>query len=175
MVNDLLDISRLEEGQQPLFPEPVAAQALLEEAAARFAPLFTSAQIAVEIAAEPGLPLLHVDRHLVERVLNNLLHNAIKFTPDGGRIRLWAHLDPHVAPAAMLVGVSDTGPGIPLAEQPRLFQKFQRLDSTQGRWVGSGLGLSFCKLAVEEHGGRIWVESEVGQGSTFVMALPVHP
>jgi NtrC-family two-component system sensor histidine kinase KinB len=180
MINDLLDISRLEEGQQPLIPEPVAARALLEEAASGLAPLLTSAQIGVEIAAEPGLPLLHVDRHLIERVLNNLLHNAIKFTPDGGRIRLWARPigsanRPDRAPAAMmLVGVSDTGPGIPPAEQSRLFQKFQRLDTTRGRWIGSGLGLSFCKLAVEEHGGRIWVESEVGQGSTFVMELPVH-
>ncbi|MBN1139932.1 MAG: GAF domain-containing protein [Anaerolineae bacterium] len=180
LVNNLLDISRLEEGQQPLVPEPAAARALLEEAAARFAPLLASAQIAVEIAAEPGLPLLYIDRHLIDRVLNNLLHNAIKFTPDGGRIRLWARpIDsadrPDPAPAAMLVGVSDTGPGIPLAEQPRLFQKFHRLDSTQGRWTGSGLGLSFCKLAVEEHGGRIWVESEAGQGSSFVMTLPVRP
>lgn len=179
LVNDLLDISRLEEGQRRLAPEPAAARALLEEAAARLALLLASAQIAIEIAADPGLPLLYVDRHLIDRVLDNLLHNAIKFTPDGGRISLWARPigsanRPDLAPAAILVGVSDTGPGIPLAEQPRLFQKFHRLDSTQGRWTGSGLGLSFCKLVVEEHGGRIWVESEAGQGSTFVMTLPVH-
>jgi len=180
LVNDLLDISRLEEGQQRLAPEPAAARALLEEAAARLAPLLASAQIAVEIAADPGLPLLYVDRGLIERVLNNLLHNAIKFTPDGGRISLWARPigsanRPDLAPAAMLVGVSDTGPGIPAAEQSRLFEKFRRLDSTHGRWTGSGLGLSFCKLSVEQHGGRICVESQEGQGSTFMLTLPIHP
>ena len=73
----------------------------------------------------------------------------------------------------MLLGVSDTGPGVPLEAQARLFKKFQQVISTEGRRPGSGLGLPFCKLAVEAHGGKIWVESEAGKGSTFVVRLPV--
>jgi NtrC-family two-component system sensor histidine kinase KinB len=173
MVSDLLDISRLEDGQQPLYPEAVEAEILLEEVASGFSPLLTTAQLTVEIGVEPGLPRLHVDPRLMARVLGNLFHNAIKFTPDGGHIRLWARLDSELVPACVLVGVSDNGPGIPAEEQHRLFQKFQRIRATEGRWSGTGLGLSFCKLAVEAHGGRIWAESEVGKGSTFVVALPV--
>jgi signal transduction histidine kinase len=173
MVSDLLDISRLEDGQQPLHPEPVNARWLLKENLARFEPLLIPAGLRAEIAVEPDLPLLNVDGHLIERVLGNLLHNAVKFTPDGGRICLWARLDPKQAPGGMLLGITDSGPGIAADEIPRLFQKFHRIDSTQGRWTGTGLGLSFCKQAVEGHGGRIWVESQKGQGSTFMMALPV--
>jgi NtrC-family two-component system sensor histidine kinase KinB len=172
MVGDLLDISRLEDGQQPVHPEPLDVRAFLEENVARFGPLFTSARLAVDVAVEPDLPPLHADQHLIERVLGNLLNNAIKFTPDGGTIRVWARLDPGPPAGGILVGVTDSGPGIPAEEQSRLFQKFHRVDNVHGRWTGTGLGLSFCKLAVEAHGGRIWVESQVGHGSTFVMALP---
>jgi signal transduction histidine kinase len=172
MVNELLDISKFESGQLHLHPEAVDMRSLLEGTATHLASLATSAQITLEIAVEPELPPLHVDSQLIGRVLNNLLDNAIKFTPDGGHIRLWARLDPELAPDAMLVGVSDTGPGIPPEEQHRLFEKFQ-VTSTTGRRVGTGLGLPFCKLIVEAHEGRIWAESKVGEGSTFVMTLPV--
>ncbi|HSJ58682.1 MAG TPA: ATP-binding protein, partial [Anaerolineae bacterium] len=172
MVGDLLDISRLEDGQQPVRPEALDVRVLLEETVAGFGPLFASAQLDVETAVEPDLPTLHADRHLVERVLGNLLNNAIKFTPDGGAIHVWARPDLDQGAGGILIGVTDSGPGIPAEEQARLFQKFHRVDTVQGRWTGTGLGLSFCKLAVEAHGGRIWVESEVGQGSTFVVALP---
>lgn len=173
MVNELLDISRLESGQLILHPEAVSVESLLNETVARLTPLATSAQIALELDVAPALPQLWVDAQIIGRVTNNLLDNAIKFTPDGGRIRLWARLDPEKAPGELLVGVTDTGPGVPPEEQPRLFEKFQQVSSVQGRSTGTGLGLPFCKLAVEAHHGRIWVESEVGQGSTFVMALPV--
>ena len=106
-------------------------------------------------------------------MLNNLLNNAIKFTPDGGRVRLWARLDPDHTPTAILIGVSDTGPGIPPEEQHVLFEKFQHVSSVTGRRAGTGLGLPFCKLAIEAHGGQIWVESEVGKGSTFLIRLPI--
>jgi signal transduction histidine kinase len=106
----------------------------------------------------------------MERVLHNLVDNAIKFTPDYGAVQLWAKADPERGDA-LLLGVADTGPGIPPEEQPRLFEKFQRTSIT-GRRVGTGLGLPFCKLAVEAHGGQIWIESEEGQGSTFIMRLP---
>lgn len=173
MVNELLDISKLESGELILHPEAIDARSLIEDVVARFAPLATSAQITLEISVAPNLPPLHVDAQLIGRVLYNLLDNAIKFTPDGGHIRLWARPDPESAPDRLHVGVSDTGPGIPPEEQPRLFEKFQQVSSVEGRRAGTGLGLPFCKLTVEAHGGRIWVESEVGKGSTFIMTLPI--
>lgn len=173
MVNSLLGVSRLESGQMPLHPEPVGAQPLLQEVASRLAPLANEAQITVEIACEENLAPLYVDRALIDRVLSNLLDNAIKFTPDRGRIKLWAKPDPEASKPTALVGVTDTGPGIPPADRERVFDKFQQVASIEGRRRGTGLGLALCKLAVEAHGGRIWVESQPGEGSTFLMRLPL--
>jgi signal transduction histidine kinase len=183
MVSELLDINKLESGQLLTRPEAVDVGPLLRDTAHRLAPLAGEARITVEVVAAPDLPPLYVDPGLVGRVLNNLLDNAIKFTPDDGRVQLWASLEvtdyPSTEPT-MLLGVSDTGPGIPPEAQARLFQKFQQMISTAGRRRGTGLGLPFCKLAVEAHGGEIWVESpsercgsggEYG-GTTFIMRLP---
>ncbi len=172
MVNQLLDISRLESDQLPIRSKPVAVDTLFRDAEARFVPLATEAEIKLVIQISPVLPLLYVDPGLISRVIDNLLDNAIKFTPDGGEIQLWARSDRKAGPDAMLLGVSDTGPGIPLEAQSQLFTKFQQITPIEGRRGGTGLGLAFCRLVVEAHGGRIWVESEVGKGSTFVMALP---
>ena len=97
---------------------------------------------------------MYIDPEIMDRVLHNLVDNALKFTPDGGKVQLWARLDSEHDPATMLVGVSDTGPGIPQEAQARLFRKFQQVVSNMGRRVGTGLGLPFCKLAVEAHGGE---------------------
>jgi signal transduction histidine kinase len=171
MVNELLDISKLESGQLVLHPENVRAESLLKDIAARLNALAEINNITLEISVAPDLPQLDVDIEFIGRVLHNLLDNAIKFTPDDGLVRLWARVDPERDPAAMLVGVTDTGPGIPPEEQHRVFEKFQQTSVT-GRRVGTGLGLPFCKLAVEAHGGEILVESEVGKGSSFIMRLP---
>lgn len=173
LVNHLLDIGKLESGQLPIHPEPVEVRSLMEETAERLAPLAEEAQIEVEVAVEEGLPTLEVDPDLIGRVLSNLLDNALKFTPDEGYVRMWARFDPSIDPQCLLLGVTDNGPGIPPEARSRLFRKFQQSISTQGRRMGTGLGLPFCKLAVEAHGGRIWVESEVGKGSTFMMILPL--
>jgi len=170
MVNELLDISKLESNQLPIVQEVVDAQTLLEETAARLASLAASAQITIEISVESGLPMLYIDPGLIGRTLNNLLDNAIKFTPDGGHIRLWAQSG---AEGDARVGVTDSGPGIPPEAQGRLFEMFQQVEGIEGRRRGTGLGLPLCKLAVEAHGGQIWVESQVGHGSTFVMTLPI--
>lgn len=172
MVNDLLDVSKLESGKMVIHPQKVTAAWLLEEARNCLAPLIAQTNLDVQSDIAPDLPPLYVDPDLIGRVVVNLLDNAIKFTPDGGEIRLWARRGPDSEPATLLLGVRDTGPGIPLHEQSRLFKKFQAA-SIRGRRVGTGLGLPFCKLAVEAHGGRIWVESEEGIGSTFSMLLPV--
>ena len=172
MVNELLDISKLESGQLILHPENVRAESLLKDVSARLATLAESSNITLEISVAPDIPQLYVDVEFIGRVLHNLLDNAIKFTPDNGLVRLWARLDSGHDPIAMLVGATDTGPGIPPEEQHRVFEKFQQTSVT-GRRVGTGLGLPFCKLAVEAHGGEIWVESEMGKGSSFIMRLPV--
>jgi signal transduction histidine kinase len=170
LVNELLDISKLESGELPIQPEAVAPDFILREIATRLTPLIEEAHITLDLRTVQGLPPLNVDVKLMERVLHNLVDNAIKFTPDYGSIQLWAKADPD-DDGSLLLGVTDTGPGIPPDEVPRLFEKFQQTSAT-GRRVGTGLGLPFCKLAVEAHGGAIWIESEVGQGSTFVMRLP---
>jgi signal transduction histidine kinase len=171
MINALLDISRLESGQLVIYPAAVNVEDMLRDAVNRLAPLAAEAHIVLEITVVPDLPFLYVDAELIRRVLSNLLDNAIKFTPDNGHIRVWASLDAQSDPPAVLIGVSDNGPGIPAEEQHRLFEKFQQT-SVVGRRTGTGLGLPFCKLAVEAHGGQIWAESEVGKGSTFAMRLP---
>jgi NtrC-family two-component system sensor histidine kinase KinB len=172
IVNQLLDISRLESGQLPVQPETIEVAALFKDVASRFTPQATDAHITLESEAPPEMPPLQADPSLINRVLDNLLDNAIKFTPDGGEVKLWARCDAELAPDEMLLGVSDTGPGIPPEAQARLFSKFQQISSIQGRRSGTGLGLAFCKLAVEAHGGHIWVDSVVGEGSAFIMALP---
>ena len=172
MIGDLFEISKLESGQMPVHLQAVTTGLLLQEITDRLAPLATEAQITTNITVEPDLPALYVDFELIGRVLTNLVDNAIKFTPDGGHIQLRAWLDPTSDPPTTLISVSDTGPGIMSEEQDRLFEKFQVL-TREGRRRGTGLGLPFCKLAVGAHGGQIWVESDLGQGSTFVVRLPV--
>jgi signal transduction histidine kinase len=127
----------------------------------------------LEMDLEPDLPLVTVDLHLMRRTLSNLVDNAIKFTPDGGRVRVWARRDEERASGAVLVGVTDSGPGISPERQEQLFDMYQGGGSTMGRRPGSGIGLAFCKLAVEAHGGRIWLESELGQGSTFLVTMAI--
>jgi PAS domain S-box-containing protein len=172
MVNDMLDINRLESGQSIVHPAPLNLEHLLLEAAGRVAPLASEAEIKIDVSTADGLPLALADAAFIGRVLSNLLDNAIKFTPDGGLVRLWARPDPNHTPPTILLGVTDSGPGIPPEEQGRLFEKFQQAASVTGRRAGTGLGLPFCRLVVEAHGGEIWVESEVGEGTTFVARLP---
>jgi signal transduction histidine kinase len=173
LVNDLLDISRLESGSVSIHPRAVEIVYLMDSVVTRLSPLSTQARIEVGISCQPDLPPIFVDLEMMDRVLHNLLDNAIKFTPDGGHVELWARSDPERRDDFILAGVTDTGPGIPAEAQSRLFKKFQQVVSVVGRRLGTGLGLPYCKLAVEAHGGEIWVESEAGQGSTFVMRLPV--
>ena len=173
MVTDLLDISKMESGQQALYREPAVVDDLLRSVAGPFDLLLETARITLDLMIEPNLPPVLVDLHLMRRTLSNLIDNAIKFTPDGGHVRVWARRGRERAPGAVLVGVSDSGPGIAPEDQQRLFQMYERSGSVIGRRRGSGVGLAFCKLAVDAHGERIWVESEPGKGSTFLLTMGI--
>lgn len=170
MVDTLLDIHRLESGRLTILPAPITAHELLREVVESMEGAADNAHITLTLETEADLPLLIVDIELMRRVIRNLIDNAIKFTPDGGNVRVWARRS--VDGGWIELGVQDTGPGIPPEAQARLFKKFEQVVSKQGRRRGTGLGLPFCKLAVEAHGGTIHVESTVGQGSTFIIRLP---
>jgi signal transduction histidine kinase len=118
------------------------------------------------------LPPLHADELRLERTLYNLLENAIKYSPKGGEIRVFAKAEQD----HLVIGVSDQGIGISAHDQTKLFEPFQRLEDRSVRGTrGAGLGLLVCRRLVEAHGGRIWVESEPGRGSTFFFTLPLSP
>jgi len=174
MVNQLLDISQLEGDRMPVHPEKVAVEDLVEQVAERFHSLAAAAAIDLQLTVEPDLPALYADANLIGRVLDNLVDNAIKFTPDGGQVQLWARLAPPASLPVVLIGVTDTGPGIPSEFLGNLFKKFQRVPNQNGRRRGSGLGLYFCRLVVESHGGQIAVASLLEQGSTFTLRLPAE-
>lgn len=172
LIDELLEISQLEGDHIPLKLKSVEVERLLKRVVDQFTPLAANVQISVEVDVDPEIAPVTVDVEYIERVLNNLMDNAYKFTPDGGSIRVWARRANQSNNGGVLIGVSDTGPGIPETEQNRLFRKFQQVVSNSGRRTGTGLGLVYCKLAIEAHGGRIWVESEPGKGSTFLLNLP---
>ena len=118
----------------------------------------------------PSLPLVWADESRLRQVVLNLLSNALKFTPEGGKITLRAKRKD----SALIVEVQDTGLGIAEADQQRLFEPYHRLESDQEHLSGLGLGLALCKTLVELHGGHIWVESRVGEGSTFSFSVPLR-
>ncbi|MCP4427764.1 MAG: GAF domain-containing protein [Chloroflexi bacterium] len=176
LLNDLLDTYKFESGEMPLDLAPMPILPWLTEAKAQFLPIAAETGIMITVDIELNLPPVVADKEHMTRILSNLVDNAVKFTPDGGDIRLWAQVATEANSPMVLVGVSDTGVGIPLEEQDKLFIKFQQNMLTKGRRQGTGLGLTYCKLVVEAHGGRIWVESSgtKGGGSTFMMEFPAY-
>jgi signal transduction histidine kinase len=168
MVKSLLDIERLEQGRAPLNRQSASLQQLLLDAVEMEQPLAEESgqKICSEIAT--NLPPLQVDTDMIQRVVMNLLENAIKHTPGGGSITLSARaLEDNV-----YISVRDTGPGIPRQFRDEIFDKFFRVKYSDAP-NGVGLGLAFCRLAVEAHGGHIWVDSEPESGAVFTFTLPV--
>jgi len=145
---------------------------VVEQATRQVAPLAAEKQITTRKDLASDLAHLYADEEKLVRTLVNLLGNAIKFTPTGGTVTLSVHRsDPE---KALLFCVTDTGEGIPAEAFERIFEKFGQVDSRKaGRTMSTGLGLTFCKMVVEAHGGRIWVESELGKGSTFSFVIPL--
>jgi len=171
LINDVLDLSKVEAGQIELEVEPFSLRESVERAVAMVRERASKNGVAVGTEIQPEVQVVEADERRIRQVLFNLLSNAAKFTPSGGRIDVTA-----VRVAGEIeVAVSDTGPGIAPADQDRIFEEFQQTEVGAKQREGTGLGLALSRRLVELHGGRIWVESELGSGSRFVFTLPVGP
>ena len=170
MVNDLLSISKMESGTLEISRQSVHAHEIGRRAVDQMRGLAQDKNIVLEHDCSAEMPLLSVDEEMMARILVNLIGNAIKFTPNDGAIHLRAWHDAENGETHF--AIKDSGQGIPPEAFERIFDKFGQVDGGTGTRTSTGLGLTFCKMAIEAHGGRIGVESEVGQGSTFFFVLP---
>jgi signal transduction histidine kinase len=172
LVDQLLDLSRLESGDVPLHREEVALAPLVSQVLSEIEVAGAGRTVELERAVPDDLPAVYADRERIHQVLFNLLDNAVRFTPAGGRVTVSA--DRH--DGSVDVHVADTGPGIPPEHLPRLFERFYRADPARSQKEGgTGIGLAIARSVVEAHGGRIWADSSPGQGSVFTFELPVAP
>jgi two-component system, OmpR family, phosphate regulon sensor histidine kinase PhoR len=170
LTDDLLKLARIEAGKMEVEFFSVGLMELIEGCAETALMKASKKQITLDIEVPSGLPAVRGDAELLKDVLQNLLDNAIQYTPAGGRIHVTASANAKDA----TVTVSDTGIGIPLADQERIFERFYRVDAARSREAGgTGLGLSIAKHIMEAHGGRLRVESEVGKGSKFSFSIPL--
>ena len=194
LVNELLDVSKMEAGELKVRHESLDPHVVIDAAIQNISLAQYDGAAHIESDAPAALPLLQADQELLTRVLINLLGNAVKFTPSGGTITLSARpcqpleivpqrvqsalapsLKSSLSAPALVFSVTDTGEGIPAGDVERIFDKFGQVESRKaGRAMSSGLGLTFCKLAIEAHGGAIWVQSEPGRGSTFSFTVPLR-
>jgi len=172
LVNSLLDIARLSTGQALVELQAQHLESVLDAAVDYLLPLALDSDISLSRQIDPDLPLVLIDEDKINRVLVNLIDNALKFTPRGGRVMVSAERWTNGSGYAMVrCIVRDTGPGIPPEYRTRIFDRFVQIASRSGRRRGTGIGLNFCQLAVEAHGGKIWVEDAPGGGSEFSFTL----
>ena len=169
LINDVLDLSKIEAGQLVLELSDYSVQDIAQTVRSTLEPLAADKKLAFKLELAPELPAGHGDGRRLTQVLINLVGNAIKFT-DAGEVAIKAEANN----GSFHVSVRDTGPGISAADQAKLFQEFQQADNAiTKKKGGTGLGLAISKRIIEMHGGKIWVESQPGQGSTFAFTLPV--
>jgi signal transduction histidine kinase len=168
LINDVLDLSKVEAGQVELEVHPFSLREALERGVVMVRERATEDGVRVAFIADPEIDEVAGDERRIKQVIFNLLSNAVKFTPAGGEVDVSATR----VNGEVRVSVADTGPGIAPEDRERIFEEFQQSETGVGLREGTGLGLALSKRYVELHGGRIWVESEVGRGSTFTFALP---
>lgn len=186
LVDDLHDLSQIEAGRIALQYAQYDCDALIRQAIERSMPQATAHQITLSAVSAPELPHVMVDRGRMAQVFLNLLHNAVKFTPDGGTITVAAQVihipearstmpqlpAEHPAGEWVLVSIADNGVGIANEHQGRIFERFYKVDQARTRGSGTGLGLAIVRFLIEGHGGRIWLTSTVGVGTTFFFTIP---
>jgi signal transduction histidine kinase len=171
MINEILDLSKIEAGRMELQVEPASLLEVLDEIQNTMRHLAAKKSIELRVYTDGGIALLSMDTARIKQVLLNLVGNAVKFTPEGGQV--WVRTD--AADGVVRVEVGDTGPGIPVEEHEGIFQEFRQLkmNGSMDKLAGTGLGLALAKKFVEMHGGKVWVESEMGKGSRFFFTLPI--
>jgi signal transduction histidine kinase/DNA-binding response OmpR family regulator len=168
LLNDILDLSKIEAGQMVLNRSDLVVGESLEYCLSMVRERALKQRILLSLEVDPGVGLLNADRLRFRQVVLNLLSNAVKFTPEGGRVDVRAF----IRDQELVVLVADTGVGVPAEDRERIFDSFQQGTRSSEQVEGTGLGLTLSKRILELHGGRIWVDSEAGQGSTFGFALP---
>jgi signal transduction histidine kinase/CheY-like chemotaxis protein len=168
LLNDILDLSKIEAGQMVLNRSDLVVGESLEYCLSMVRERALKQRVLLSLEVDPGVGLLNADRLRFRQVVLNLLSNAVKFTPEGGRVDVRAF----IRDRELVVLVADTGVGVPAEDRERIFDSFQQGTRSSGQVEGTGLGLTLSKRILELHGGRIWVDSEAGQGSTFGFAVP---
>jgi signal transduction histidine kinase len=170
LINDVLDLSKVEAGQVELEVTAFSLRDALERGVVMVRERATEDGVQVALSSDPELDVVEGDERRIRQVIFNLLSNAVKFTPTGGAVDVSATQ----VNGEVRVSVADTGPGLAPEDHERIFEEFQQTDVGVGQREGTGLGLALSKRLVELHGGRIWVDSELGKGSTFVFTLPAR-
>jgi signal transduction histidine kinase len=169
LINDVLDLAKIEAGRMELELSPVAIHEILESAVSMHSERASRGGIALALDTEPEEITITADERRVRQIVFNLVSNAVKFTPDGGRVDISALAED----GRVEIAVTDTGPGIRAEDHETIFEEFEQ--AAEGKQVdGTGLGLPLSRRLVELHGGRLWVESEPGKGSTFRFILPMR-
>jgi signal transduction histidine kinase len=172
-VGEILTYARGAANQLTIVPSRFAIRDVLEEVSTLNESLLMKKLLSLSVESDPSLPTVMADREKVAHVVGNLLGNAIEFTPSGGRVWVRASRRPGEGTPAILVEIGDTGPGIAPEHHELIFREFAQVDSTPSRaHHGTGLGLTIARKLVELHGGRIWLESELGKGSRFFFTIP---
>jgi len=171
LINSILDMAKIEAGKLEMIIEDVSVPDMINETFYLMKEIAANHNIVIEKELDPALEIIKADRQKLKQILFNLLSNAVKFSKEnGGIITIRTRRDGNVA----RISISDTGIGIMDEDIPRLFHKFEQLDSGISRkYEGTGLGLAITKQLVELHGGKIWVESRYGEGSTFLFTIPI--
>jgi two-component system sensor histidine kinase GlrK len=171
-VSRTLDLSRMEAGMAQFQFESADLNPIIERIGAKLSPIAQRKMIDLKLNIPEGIPILKIDEEKIGQVIENLLGNALNYTPEGGEI--FISLCRNWEKNTVEVSVSDTGCGIPREHLKEIFEKFKRVDDRKGSVRGTGLGLAIAKHIINAHGGSIWAESEAGKGSTFIFSLPLQ-